>query len=101
MSDPLVQQEIQGILQVMSPEDRAALLALPETDLIYLHHTLGRFLRNGLRGNQFPQLLGHSHALVKANGTPMSFDALSTVAIREIWRTLRQDKAQPDAQAGS
>lgn len=90
MSDLLVRQEIRGILQMMTPEDRAALRAVPESEIISFHHGLGRFLRNGFRGNQFPWLGALCHNAVKESGGPMSFDALSSVAIREIWRELQE-----------
>lgn len=91
--DLLVRYDIWRILRMMSAEDRETLRAMPETELIRCHHTFGRFLRNGFRGGQFPWLCLRCRRLVDAGDEPMSFDALSSVAIREIWKTLRQGKS--------
>jgi hypothetical protein len=99
--DLLVRYDTWRILRMMTAEDRAALRAMMEWELICCHHTFGRYLRNGFRGGKFPWLCLRCRRVVDASYEPMSFDALSSAAIREIWKTLRQDKAQPDAQAGS
>ena len=90
MSDKLRRREIRRLLRKMTPEDREALRMVPEAELICFHHGLGRFLRNGFRGNQFPWLMSYCHTTVEACGEPMSFDALSSVAIREIWKELQK-----------
>jgi hypothetical protein len=97
----LVRFDIWRILRTMPAEDRETLRAMTETELIRCHHTFGRYLRNGFRGGKLPWLCLRCRKLVDSSDEPMSHDALSSVAIREIWRTLLQDKAKPDAQAGS
>jgi hypothetical protein len=82
-------RDIRRILRMMTPEDREAFRAVPETELIRFHHEFGRFLRNGFRGGQFPWLCMHCRSVVENSDEPMSFDALSTVALREIWRELQ------------
>ncbi|QIF05477.1 hypothetical protein G5S37_29590 [Roseimicrobium sp. ORNL1] len=91
--DLLVRYDIWRILRMMTPEDRETLRAIPETELIFCHHSFGMFLRNAFRGGQFPGLCLRCRKLVEASDEPMSHDALSSVAIREIWKTLRQDKS--------
>lgn len=91
--DLLVRYDIWRILRTMSAEDRETIRAVSEWDPISFHHTFGLFLRNGFRGGQFPGLSLRCRRLVDASDEPMSFDALSSVAIREIWRTLRQGKS--------
>lgn len=93
--EKLRQREIRRLLRQMTPEDRAAMRALAEWELIQFHHGLGRFLRNGFRGNQFPWLMGFCSSAVEKSGEPMSFDALSSVAIREIWRELQGKTRAP------
>ena len=89
----LVRYDIWRILRMMTPEDREALRTVTEWELIHFHHTFGMFLRNAFRGGQFPGLSLRCRKLVDASDEPMSFDALSSVAIREIWKTLQKDKS--------
>jgi hypothetical protein len=82
--------DVEEILGGMPPEDRERLRAMSQDDLILLHHALGMELRNAFRANRFPGLSAYCHAAVEESGEPLSFDALSSVAIRKIWRILQK-----------
>jgi hypothetical protein len=88
--EKLRRREIRRLLREMTPEDREALRGLPEKDLILCHHEFGRYFRNGFRGNQFPFLFRHCYMAVAESGEEMSFDACSSVAIREIWEAVQK-----------
>jgi len=80
--------EIQSIIDSMTPETRDYIRNLPEDNLSVLHRSFGMGLRNGFRHNKYPWLFTHCHDLVDPRR--MSFDALSTVAIKLIWEHLRE-----------
>ena len=84
-----MENDIRQIIDSLTPEQRESLRTTPEADLIRFHRTLGRGLRNGFRSGRFPALSAHCHAAVRVSGTPMSFDAISSVAVREVWRSLQ------------
>jgi hypothetical protein len=84
-----MRQEVDEIIASCSAEDRERFRSTPEKDLILLHHGFGTGLRNGFRQNRFPGLFTFCHETLKQSGEPMSFDALSEIAIREIWSTLQ------------
>ena len=67
---------------------------LPEADLIRLHRTLGRALRNSFRSGRYSDLFRHCNE----QETPQtrSFDSISATAIRLVWEFLRR----PAAEAG-
>jgi hypothetical protein len=85
-----IRTDVEQILGGMPAEDRERLRAMSQVDLIMLHHGLGMELRNAFRANRFPALSAYCHAAIKEGGEPLSFDALSSVAIREIWRILQK-----------
>ena len=84
-----LRRDVRRVLRELSPEDRTRLRATPERALISLHLGFGMRLRNGFRHGQFPGLLRHCRRAVESSGQPMSFDALSSAAIRELWRSLQ------------
>ena len=84
-----MEHDVRQIIDSLTPEQRESLRATPEADLVRFHHTLGCGLRNGFRSGRFPALSAHCHAAVRESGTPLSFDALSSVAVREVWRSLQ------------
>jgi hypothetical protein len=93
MLPPLImermRQDVNDIISGLSPEDRERLRNTSEEDLILFHHGFGTGLRNGFRSQRYPGLFAFCSELVQQSEEPMSFDALSDVAIREIWSTLR------------
>ena len=84
-----MRRDIRRIIASLTPERREELRAISETDLIRFHHSLGRGLRNSFRHGRFLGLSAFCHARVRRSGEPLSFDALSSVAIREVWLSLR------------
>jgi hypothetical protein len=84
-----MRQEVAEIIASWSKEDRERFRSTPEKDLILFHHGLGMGLRNGFRQNRFHGLFTFCHKTLKQSGKPTSFDALSEIAIREIWSTLQ------------
>jgi hypothetical protein len=82
-----VRQEIEKLVERLGPKDRTFLHDLPEGELRRLHMTYGMWLRNQFRRNEFPNLFALCSAAIPAESR--SFDEISAVAIREIWRHLR------------
>jgi hypothetical protein len=85
-----MQCDVGEIIAGLPVEDRERLRAMPENELILLHHDFGMGLRNALRQNRFPALFAHSRRLVQESSEPLSFDAISSIAIREIWTALQK-----------
>lgn len=85
-------QDIEKLVERMKPEDRDLLRDTSESELILLHHGYGRWLRNQFRHNEFPHLFKFCHAKVPSEN--LSFDAISAVAIREIWLHVRAGAAR-------
>jgi hypothetical protein len=79
--------EIEKLVENLQPEDRELLSAMPESDLIRLHHGYGTWLRNQFRQNKLPHLFKFCSATVPSENR--SFDAISAVAIRQIWLHIR------------
>ena len=84
-----MEHDIRQIVDSLTPEQRESLRTTPETELVRFHRSLGRGLRNCFRSGRFPALSAHCHAAMRTSGTPLSFDALSTVAVREVWLSLQ------------
>jgi hypothetical protein len=85
-----MRRDVRRIIRDLLPDERERLRRMPESELILLHHGFGRGLRNAFRSNRFRGLSAYCHAEVQRSGEPLSFDALSSVAIREIWATLQR-----------
>jgi hypothetical protein len=87
-SDPdiSVRQEIDKLVEMLKPQDRRFISNLSEAGLGRLHHGYGMWLRNQFRQNQYPHLFRFCSAKVPPES--LSFDAISAVAIRLIWRRL-------------
>jgi Domain of unknown function (DUF6794) len=81
------QQDIAAILEEMGPEARQSMRAMTESDLSRLHHGYGTWLRNQFRQGKFPHLFRFCD--LRMTPETRSFDAISGVAIPEIWRHLR------------
>jgi hypothetical protein len=88
-SDPeiLVRQEIEQLVERLKLDDHKFISDLSEGELIKLHRSYGMWLRNQLRENQYPHLFRFCSAKVPPEN--LSFDAISAIAIRLIWRRLR------------
>ncbi len=80
-------RDIEALIELLKPEDRQSLRDMTERDLIRLHHGYGTWLRNQFRQNKFPDLFRFCSA--KTTPDTRSFDEISEIAIREIWRHLR------------
>jgi hypothetical protein len=90
MDDDLVvgmRQDIERLVERLGPEDREFLCEASESELSRLHFRWGSWLRNEFRQNEFPFLFKFSSAKVPSE--VLSFDEISTVAIREIWLHVR------------
>jgi hypothetical protein len=85
-----MRRDVRRIIQNLPPDEHERLRTMPESELILLHDGFGRGLRNAFRSNRFRGLSAYCHAQVERSGEPLSFDALSSVAIREIWATLQK-----------
>src|SRR5689334_1977817 len=93
MADPVTmdgsaRQEIEKLVENLTPELRELLSAMPENKLVGLHLGYGMWLRNQFRQNKLPHLFKFCSAMVPPEN--LSFDAISGVAIREIWRLCNQ-----------
>jgi hypothetical protein len=82
-------REVRRIVRALTEEDRAFIRSRTASDLISLHFTLGGYIRNGFRSGKFPGLFSYCDASVRQSGEPMSFDALSNVALHEIWKHVK------------
>ena len=86
-SDISVRQEIDKLVDMLKPGDRKFISGLSAGELGRLHHGYGTWLRNQFRQNQYPNLFRFCSAKVPAGS--LSFDAISAVAIRLLWRRSR------------
>ena len=85
--DARAQRDIEALIELLKPEDRQSIRGMTETELIRLHHGYGTWLRNQFRQNKFADLF--RFCLAKTTPDTRSFDEISEIAIREIWRHLR------------
>ena len=85
--DAGAQRDIEALIELLKPEDRQSIRGMTENELIRLHHGYGTWLRNQFRQNKFAELFRFCFA--KTTPDTRSFDAISEIAIREIWRHLR------------
>ena len=83
-------RDVRRIINSLTPEQREELRGTPESNLIRFHRTLG-MERNNFRSRRFLGLNAYCHAAVDRAGTPLSFDAFSSVAVRQVWRALQPD----------
>ena len=80
--------ELITIIAGLKEADRAYIVALDQSEILRLHHGLGRFIRNEMRGGKLPALCKWATALAQESQKPMSFDALSLPVLQEIWKSL-------------
>lgn len=71
------------VIATLSDEDRAAIAAMAESDLIGLHFALGAWIRNNLG------LWQVNRALLEATGEANADDA-SMVIVEAVWRRVRE-----------
>jgi hypothetical protein len=81
--------DVRRIIRDLTSEQRELLRATPESGLILFHHGFGTGLRNGFRHGRYRGLMSYCYSAVKRSDQPMSFDALSSVAIHVIWKALQ------------
>ncbi|MBV9221966.1 MAG: hypothetical protein JO366_00535 [Methylobacteriaceae bacterium] len=79
--------EIEELVEKLTPEDRKLLRDMSESELIQLHMGYGMWLRNQFRRGELPHLFKSCSARIRSEDR--GFDAISTVAIREIWLHVR------------
>jgi hypothetical protein len=89
--DISVRQEIEKLVEMFTPELRKFFLDSSERELFKLHLGYAICLRNQFRQNQYPHLFRYCSAKVKASGGTLSFDAISGVALRLIWHSVRSE----------
>ena len=91
-SDPdiRVRQDIEKLVEQLEPELCKSLRDTSEGELIRLHRGYGMGLRNQFRQGKFPHLLKFCSAEIPSED--LSFDAISAVAIREIWLHVRSTR---------
>jgi hypothetical protein len=85
--DAGARRDIELLIELLKPEDRQSLRGMTETELIRLHHGYGTWLRNQFRRNKFSHLFRFCDA--KTTPDTRTFDTISGMAVREIWRHLR------------
>ncbi len=83
-----MEDEIRAIVASLRAEDCDYIRNLSEEELIRLHRTLGRNLRNAFRSNTYPALFRYCSE--QETQETRSFDSISATAIRLIWEHLRQ-----------
>lgn len=90
----MVEEDIRAIIDSLRPEAREYIRGLPEVNLIRLHRTFGRALRNAFRSGRYLDLFRHC----SKQETPQtrSFDSISQTAIRLVWEFLRRSAAEPE-----
>jgi hypothetical protein len=93
----MVEDDILAIVGSLRPEDREHIRRLPEEDLIRLHRTFGRALRNAFRSGLHRDLFRYCYQ--KESPQTRSFDSISQTAIRLVWEYLR--RPVQDAAAGA
>jgi hypothetical protein len=95
----MVEADIRAIVDSLRPEDREYIRGLPEADLIRLHRTLGRALRNSFRSGRYSDLFRHCNE----QETPQtrSFDSISATALRLVWEFLRRPAAEAEPGAAA
>ena len=91
-----VQEDIRAVVSSLQPGDSQYIRNLPEAELIRLHRTLGRTLRNAFRSGRYRQLFRHCSE--RETTETRSFDSISSTAIRFVWDYLR---AAPEAAPGT
>ena len=74
-------EAVNMLLKEMSPADKNYVKNLKKDDLVLLHHTLGRAIRNNF------ELWAGNQALLKDVAKPHPDDA-AMVIIRELWNNL-------------
>ena len=87
--DTGARRDIEALIELLKPEDRQAISAMAESDLILLHHGYGTWLRNQFRQNKFPDLVRFCDA--RTTPETRSLNEFSAIAILEIWRRLRSN----------
>jgi hypothetical protein len=92
-SDPdiHVRQDIEKLAEQLEPEQCRLLRDMSESELIRLHWGYGMGLRNQFRQGKFPYLFKFCSAEIPFEN--LSFDAISAVAIREIWLHVRSGRS--------
>lgn len=86
--DARARGDILALIELLKPEERQSLRGMTETELVlHLHHGYGTWLRNQFRQNKFSDLFRFCSA--KTTPDTRSFDTISGIAIRQIWRHLR------------
>jgi hypothetical protein len=93
----MVEDDILAIVRSLRPEDRDYIRRLPEEDLIRLHRTFGRTLRNAFRSGLHRDLFRYCYQ--KEAPETHSFDSISATAIRLVWEYLR--RSAQDAEPGA
>lgn len=84
-----VKQDIEKCIEELPAKDRALIRGMSEGELIRLHHGFGTGLRNRFRQNKLPNLC--KFCSEKVAPEKLSLDAISALAIREIWLHLRSN----------
>ena len=84
-----MRRDVRHILRRLSVEDREQLRITPEDGLIRFHRGFSMGLRNAFRRGRYRGLQWHCCRTIEASGEPLSFDALSSAAIHELWQKLQ------------
>jgi hypothetical protein len=83
----MVADDIRAIVSSLQPERRDYIRNLSENELIRLHRTLGRGLRNAFRSGNYGELFRYCSE--RETTETRSFDSISATAIRLIWEYIR------------
>jgi hypothetical protein len=85
------QFQLKSIIDGFRPDNRRAIAAMPEQNLIRLHHGLGTWVRNLIRSNEIGALSLWSRSQVP--GGVKHFDDLSGPIIHAIREALRSSES--------
>jgi len=92
---PEAYAEMAGIIDALSIEERTFVSALPEADVILLHHGIGTGIRNRVRSGEIPALFVWSRTQVSAHVGHL--DDMTWPIVLAVWRSL---KGKPLPQKG-
>ncbi len=84
-----IEEAVRLLLSTAPLDQRAKIVAMRKEDLIGLHFTLGRWIRNNFG------LMNGESALLLATGAADP-DAASMAIIQALWQQLRDDLAKSD-----
>lgn len=83
--DEAVDRLINGLADALSEKDSSKIAKMDDEDLVLLHHTLGRWIRNnfGLWGRNHPELMDDCISRGCSSGHPDDASMMIMTALRD------------------